>query len=251
MKILSSQLIIRQEQSCAEKAPTFSFHAIPRASGGLAADGRCTALPSGHELLHHIQQKARDLLRGPVLPEEPLVNRGDIPGDKVVDAVVHISVVKFPLLLQILLHRLDKGIDHLLPEIQIAGRGEQKAAQLRVFPMVLHVRGQFFQKDARLLKLRCDAYTFGISQSSSYAGTGLAELNKIIPLSYWRTVTHQCSCIWLVPHRLMLPPMTPEQAQMRSEKTARLIAAEVMAGIKTEKKPPENPVNAADRKSVV
>ena len=106
-----------------------------------------------------------------------------------------------------------------------------------------------FLKYARLLKLRRDAYTFGVSQSSSYAGTGLAELNKITPLSYWRTVTHQCSCIWLFPHKLMLPPMTPAQAQVRSEKTARLIATEVMAGIRTEKKPPENPVNAAENKA--
>lgn len=36
---------------------------------------------------------------------------------------------------------------------------------------------------------------------------------------------------------------------MRSEKTARLIAAEVIAGIKTKKKPPENPVNAAENKA--
>lgn len=99
------------------------------------------------------------------------------------------------------------------------------------------------------LKLRQDAYTFAVSQSSSYAGTGLYELNKIIPLSYWKTVTHQCSCIWLFPHKMMIPLMTPKQAQKRSEKTARLIAAELMAGLKTEKAPPHNPANAAENKA--
>lgn len=106
-----------------------------------------------------------------------------------------------------------------------------------------------FLKYARLLKLRRGTYTFGVSLSSSYAGTGLAELNKIIPLSYWRTVTHQCSCIWLFPHRMMMPPMSPEKAQARSEKKARQIAAEIMVGIKTKKKPPKNPVNAMENKA--
>lgn len=106
-----------------------------------------------------------------------------------------------------------------------------------------------FLRYVKEIKLRRDAFTFGVSQSSSYAGTGLHELNRIIPLSYWRTVTHQCSCIWLFPHKLMLPPMTPGQAQKRSEKIARMIAADVLAGEKTDKKPPHNPVNGAENKA--
>ena len=38
-------------------------------------------------------------------------------------------------------------------------------------------------------------------------------LDKIIPLHYWRTVTHHCSCIWLFPHTMMLPHMSVEEAQ--------------------------------------
>ena len=105
-----------------------------------------------------------------------------------------------------------------------------------------------FLEHVKELMLRRDTYTFAVSQSSSYAGTGLYELNKIIPLSYWKAVTHQCSCIWLFPHKLMLPLMTPKQAQKRAEKTARLIAADVLVGEKTGKKPPFNPANASENK---
>ena len=65
------------------------------------------------------------------------------------------------------------------------------------------------------VKIGPDAYVFGISQSASYLGTGLYKLNKIHPLSYWKGVTHQCTCIWLFPHTLMLPPTTPKLAQKR------------------------------------
>lgn len=106
-----------------------------------------------------------------------------------------------------------------------------------------------FLQYVKQLQIRPDAYTFAVSQSSSYAGTGLAELNKIFPLDYWRTVTHQCSCIWLFPHKLMVPLMTPKQAQKRAEKLSRLIAADVLVGEKTAKKPPFNPVNAAENKA--
>ena len=80
------------------------------------------------------------------------------------------------------------------------------------------------------VKVSPDAYVFGISQSASYLGTGLYKLNKIHSLSYWKGVTHQCTCIWLFPHTLMLPPTTPKLAQKRSEKLAAKIAKEILAG---------------------
>lgn len=101
----------------------------------------------------------------------------------------------------------------------------------------------------RLVKTAPGTYTFGISQSASYPGTGLAELNKIIPLTYWKAVTHQCSCIWLFPHNLMIPPMNAERAQKRSEKLAIQIAADIRANAIVEKKPPRNPLNAAENKA--
>lgn len=102
---------------------------------------------------------------------------------------------------------------------------------------------------AKTLQIRPDAYTFAVSQSSSYAGTGLHALNKIIPLDYWKAMTHQCSCIWLFPHNMMIPLVTPKMAQKRAEKIARRIASDVLAGEKTDKKPPFNPLNAAENKA--
>ena len=100
----------------------------------------------------------------------------------------------------------------------------------------------------KTLQLSPEAYTFAVSSSSSYPGTGLAELNKIIPLDYWKTVTHHCSCIWLFPHQMMLPMLNLDKAQARSERLAQLIGAEVKACTLTGKKPPFNPLNAAENK---
>lgn len=98
------------------------------------------------------------------------------------------------------------------------------------------------------VKISPDAYVFGISQSASYLGTGLYKLNKIHHLDYWKGTTHQCSCIWLFPHTMMLPPVPPKFAQKRSEKLAVKIAKEILAGKVTEKAPPCNPFNAVESK---
>ena len=101
---------------------------------------------------------------------------------------------------------------------------------------------------ARTIRVSPTAYTFGVSSSASYAGTGLYELDKIIPLHYWRTVTHHCSCIWLFPHQVMKPPMSLEKAQQRSEKLAQEIAYDVATGKCSDKRPPHNLLNAAENK---
>ena len=106
-----------------------------------------------------------------------------------------------------------------------------------------------FLEYVKSLQISPDSYTFGVSSSASYPGTGLAELNAIVPLDYWRTVTHHCSCIWLFPHDMMVPPMDLDKAQSRSEYLARLIGAETFALTRTEKKPPKNPLNAAENKA--
>jgi ferredoxin/flavodoxin len=101
-------------------------------------------------------------------------------------------------------------------------------------------------KYARTIQIDPKAYTFAVSQSASYAGTGLYELNKIIPLKYWKLAKHQCSCIWLFPHSVEVPPATTKGAQKRSEKTAAKIANDILAHKLTEKKPPRNPANRAE-----
>lgn len=96
------------------------------------------------------------------------------------------------------------------------------------------------------VRMDSDAYTFAVSQSASYAGTGLYKLNKIIPLDYWKAVHHQCTCIWLFPHWIMVPPMGPKPAQKLADKKAVSIAKDIRAGKKTEKKPPHNPLNVVE-----
>ena len=102
---------------------------------------------------------------------------------------------------------------------------------------------------AKEILISPDTYTFGISMSASYAGTGLYELNKIIPLNYWKTVRHHCSCIWLFPHKLMLPPVSVETAQRMSEKNAIDIAYDVMTKKTTGREPPRNALNAGENKA--
>lgn len=102
---------------------------------------------------------------------------------------------------------------------------------------------------AKSIQISPEAYTFGISMSASYAGTGLYELNNIIPLHYWRTVRHHCSCIWLFPHKMMLPPVSVEEAQRRQEKQAIDIAYDVMQKKATDKEPPHSVLNAAENKA--
>ena len=144
------------------------------------------------------------------------------------------------------------------------GLGDTDIVMMRTFPTVTDTRGASrvgfvfpcygggapadFLCYAKAIRIEPGTYTFAVSQSASYAGTGLSELNKIIPLRYWKTVTHQCSCIWLFPHTMMIPPRTPKQAQKRSEKLAKAIAEEVRNMTVTEKKPPRNVLNAAENK---
>ena len=86
------------------------------------------------------------------------------------------------------------------------------------------------------IKVSPDAYTFGIAQCAAYKGEGLYKLNQIIPLNYWTAVSHQCTCIWLFPHDLMLPKMGAEEAQARSEYLTAQIAHDIKEGRKTTKK---------------
>ena len=96
------------------------------------------------------------------------------------------------------------------------------------------------------IKVSPDAYTFAINQSAAYKGEGLKRLNEIIPLDYWAAVTHQCTCIWLFPHDLMLPKMGAAEAQARSEHFAEKFAADIKAGVKSSKKVPKALLNTAE-----
>ena len=72
---------------------------------------------------------------------------------------------------------------------------------------------------------------------AGYPGVGLAKINEIVPLSYHAGISHQSACIWLMPHTLMFPPLTPEKAQARSEELAAKIAEDIKNGVRSEKAP--------------
>ena len=89
----------------------------------------------------------------------------------------------------------------------------------------------------RTLSVKPNPYTFGVVCYAGYPGVGLAKLHGIVPLDYWAGISHQSACIWLMPHTLMIPPLTPEKAQKRSEELAAQIGADVKAFVKKDKAP--------------
>ena len=106
-----------------------------------------------------------------------------------------------------------------------------------------------FLERVKQLQVDKGSYTFAVSQSASYPGTGLAALNKIVPLCYWRAVTHQCTCIWLFPHYLQVPPVGAKLAQKRSERQAKQIAQDVLAAKLSKRDPGAFFLNAAENKA--
>ena len=130
--------------------------------------------------------------------------------------------------------------------------GDTDIVMMRKYPAVTDVReakrvGFIFpcyggglpghvERYLRDIKVSPDAYTFGIAQCAAYKGEGLYKLNEMIPLDYWTAVSHQCTCIWLFPHDLMLPKMGAKEAQARAEYLAIKIAQDIKEGKKTQKK---------------
>lgn len=99
------------------------------------------------------------------------------------------------------------------------------------------------------LRVDPESYTFGVVSYAGYPGVGMAKINAIVPLDYWAGITHQCSCIWLMPHNLMLPPLDAEKAQARSEKLAAKIADDILYVKHLSGRPLSNPVNALEAKA--
>lgn len=96
------------------------------------------------------------------------------------------------------------------------------------------------------IKIAPNAYTFGVCSYAGYLGTGLHRLNELVHLDYWAGISHQCSCLWLMPHFMMLPPLTPGMAQSRAEKLAAKVAEEILSARRCDKCPPNNPLNKVE-----
>ena len=140
--------------------------------------------------------------------------------------------------------------------------GDTDIVMMRKYPAVTDVRGAkrvgfifpcyggglpgHVERYIRDIKVSPDAYTFGIAQCAAYKGEGLSKINAVIPLKYWAAVSHQCTCIWLFPHDLMMPKMGAVEAQARSEYLADRIAEDVRNNVVSRKKLSKALLNRAE-----
>ena len=104
------------------------------------------------------------------------------------------------------------------------------------------------EESLRSLQLDKDSYKFAVCSCAAYPGIGLSIVNRMFPLDYWAVVSHQCSCVWLFPHQLMLPPLKADAAQRRSERLAKEIGSAVKELKRKEKAPKANPINKLENK---
>lgn len=118
-----------------------------------------------------------------------------------------------------------------------------------VFPCYGGGAPEDFLTNIKNLQIDPKVYTYGVTVSAVYPGIGLSQLNSLIPLKYWRTATHHCSCVWLFPHQVTLPLVSVEKSQARCEKIAVDIAKNVQKReISRKKKPGHNPFNTIENK---
>ncbi len=90
----------------------------------------------------------------------------------------------------------------------------------------------------KAIQIAPDAYKFAVEQYAGYLGCGLRKIDEIVHLDYWNGVSNHSTAIWLMPHTLTFPPTSPENARKRIDKKAAEVAADVLAGKRSEKRPP-------------
>lgn len=100
----------------------------------------------------------------------------------------------------------------------------------------------------KAIHIGIDTYKFAIVQYAGYKGCGLNKIDKIVDLDYWNGMSNHCSCIWLMPHYLTMPPLPKKLSQKRSEATAKCFAADIKAMKHSPKKPPKGTVFALESK---
>ena len=91
----------------------------------------------------------------------------------------------------------------------------------------------------KAVQIAPDAYKFALEQYAGYLGCGLHKIDEIVGLDYWDGISNHSTAIWLMPHTLTLPRTTPEEAQDRINKKVTEAAAAILAGKKSDKKPPK------------
>lgn len=91
----------------------------------------------------------------------------------------------------------------------------------------------------KAIQISPGAYTFAVEQYAGYLGCGLRKIDEIVPLDYWTGISNHSTAIWLMPHTLTFPPTTPKTAQKRIDRKAAAVAAAVLEGRRSEKRPPK------------
>ncbi len=89
------------------------------------------------------------------------------------------------------------------------------------------------------LQISPNSYKFAVEQYAGYLGCGLRKLDERYHLDYWDGVSNHSTAIWLMPHKLTFPPTTPEEARKRVDRKAEEVGRAVLAGKRSEKRPPK------------
>ncbi len=129
------------------------------------------------------------------------------------------------------------------PAITMARKAERVGF---VFPCYAGGLPGDVEKYVRTVTLSCDTYTFAVCCYAGYPGVGMGIIDDIVDLDYWAGISHQSACIWLMPHGMMMPPMTAKAAQKRSEKFAAKVADDVLAKVKMDKCPGKPLINVIE-----
>ena len=90
----------------------------------------------------------------------------------------------------------------------------------------------------RSIQLAPGAYKFAVEQYAGYLGCGLRKLDELVRLDYWDGISNHSTAIWLMPHSMTFPKTTPDIAQKRIDQKADEVAAAVLEGRRSEKRPP-------------
>ena len=91
----------------------------------------------------------------------------------------------------------------------------------------------------KAIQIEPGTYKFAVEQYAGYLGCGMRKIDEIVKLDYWTAVSNHSTAIWLMPHTLTVPPTTPKTAQKRIDKKAAEVAKAVLAGTRSEKRPPK------------
>ncbi len=90
-----------------------------------------------------------------------------------------------------------------------------------IFPCYAGGMPAVVEEHVKAVQMDPGCYKFGIVSCAAYPGIGLSVIDKLVGgLDYAKVISHQCSCIWLFPHDLMMPKLNAEEAQERSEQLA-------------------------------